>query len=122
MKKRILGTMAIAITLASISVAYARYSVITHLSINGDIFPTYANVYSSANFREYVDATLTVYIEESSNNGVSYHDYGILDSVSGYGRNLEISKTVNGLNKNCKYRMKAEVVVEGGETEVEYLY
>jgi hypothetical protein len=122
MKKNILCGMAIAMAISTATVSYARYSVISNFSVRGEVNKTDASANAYVSLREVTDATLTIYLEESTNNGASYHVYDILDSQSGYGIGLRAEGSASGLDEDYKYRIKAEVVVDGGETEYKYLY
>lgn len=122
MKKLINVGTAIFLSIAMTSVAYARYSQIGSFIADGNIYSTSANASALVTFKEKVDATLTLYLEESSNGGVSYYLYETLDTKSGFGEGLSVQGNASGLDKDCEYRIKAEVVVDGGETEYKYLY
>ena len=86
MKKLINVGTAIFLSIAMTSVAYARYSQIGSFIADGNIYSTSANASALVTFKEKVDATLTLYLEESSNGGVSYYLYETLDTKSGLER------------------------------------
>ena len=122
MKKIVSTGVAVMLSLAMISVSYARYSNIVSFTVTGKVNTTSVNGKASVYFEDAVESTLTIYLERSSNGGASYNTYRVLDEQSGKDYSLVAQGEASGLNPNYEYRIKAEVVVDGGETEYKYLY
>lgn len=122
MKKRIFGGMAVLLAIATTCVAYARYSMINSFYAEGDIYDDYAYAEVVASFKEMTDVTATLYLQKSTDNGKSYQTCEIIASKSDFQKMISLYGDTSDLNENYKYRIKAEVVVDGGETEYKYLY
>ncbi len=125
MKKIVSISVAVMMAFAMISVAYARYAVITSFDVTGDISASSVNGQATAIFGETVDATVKLTLERSSNGGTSFSRYRLLGSKSKVGKVINVSGEASNLSTAYDYRIKAEVFVyddSGSQIDYDYVY